>query len=31
MLANTILCLVVFTLRYKPMKKYFVGADLQRA
>ena len=31
MLPNLILCLVAFALLYKPMKKYFVGADLQRA
>ena len=28
MLPNTILALIVFALLYKPMKKYFVGADL---
>ena len=28
MLPNTILALIVFVLLYKPMKKYFVGADL---
>ena len=31
MLPNLILCLVAFAMLYKPMKKYFVGADLQRA
>ena len=30
MLPNTILALVAFALLYKPMKKYFAGADLQR-
>ena len=30
MLPNTILALAAFALLYKPMKKYFAGADLQR-
>ena len=30
MLPNTALALVAFALLYKPMKKYFVGADLQQ-
>ena len=30
MLPNTVLCLAVFGLLYRPMKKYLVGGDLQR-
>lgn len=30
MLPNTILALVAFGLLYKPMKRYFVGADLKK-
>ena len=31
MLADIILCLVLFAALYKPLKKYFTGADLQLA